>query len=150
MDETISLALTTADLKYRLTPGLWERDETWGLILGYEDVKLSSAQAPLLGAGFFWARSMPKIFDDIMNYIPFMNYSKWVDMDFMYYSVPLKSNLNTGTNFAINFHGKILWTKTLFGEAGFGFKSYEYKDLDIKKYASLQAFYGTMGLGLNF
>lgn len=31
--EIISLKLTTFDLKYRFTPGLWERDETWGLLL---------------------------------------------------------------------------------------------------------------------
>lgn len=146
----VTLALTTLDLKYRFTPGLWERDETWGLILGYEDVKLNAIQAPLLGAGFFWARSMPKIFDDLMSLLPFMNYAKWVDMDFTYYSSPLKKDITPGSNYAVNFHGKILWTKTFFGEAGFGFKSYEYKDLNIKKYASLKAFYGTMGLGLNF
>jgi hypothetical protein len=146
----VTLSLYTLDLKYRFTPGLWERDETWGLIIGYENVKLNEIQAPLLGAGFFWARSMPKIFDDLMNLLPFMKYNKWVDMDFTYYSTSLKKDITPGSNFAINFHGKVLWTKSFYGEAGFGFKSYEYKDLNIKKYASLKAFYGTMGLGLNF
>lgn len=149
-ESAVSLILTTLDLKYRLTPGLWERDETWGLILGYEDVNINSLKAPLLGGGFFWARSMPKLFDELMNYLPFMSYSKWVDMDFMYYKVPLKGNLTAGSNFAINFHGKVLWSRAIFGEAGFGYKSYEYKDLTIKKYTSLQSFYGTIGIGLNF
>jgi hypothetical protein len=146
----ISLQLTTLDLKYRFTPGLWERDETWGAILGAEDVLVNNIHGALAGAGLFWARSMPKIFDDIMNWFPFMSYPKWVDMEMIYYLTPLSNTITTGNSptYSLNFHGKILWTKYFFGEAGFGLKAYDYGT--ETKAVRLQALYGTAGLGLNF
>ncbi len=146
----VSLTQTTLDLKYRLTPGLWERDETWGFILGLQNVKLNQLTSPFIGGGFFWARSMPKVFDRIANWFPFMSYSKWVDMDFMYYSVPLKSGIEPDLNASINFHGKILWAKNIFGEAGFGYKAYGFTDRKLRQKTSFGAFYGTAGLGINF
>lgn len=146
----LSLKLTTIDLKYRLSQGLWERDETWGLILGAEDITINNIHGAFGGAGFFWARSMPEIFDSIMNWFPFMSYPKWVDMEMIYYFAHLTSTVTKGTTptYAVNFHGKILWTKSFFGEAGFGIKAYDYKtETDNVK---LQALYGTAGLGLNF
>lgn len=148
--EPVSLKVSSFDIKYRFTPGLWERDESWGLIGGYEDVYLNSVQAPLLGVGFFWARSMPKLFDDLFNYFVLFQYPKWVDLDFTYYSRPLKQEIESQATFALNFHGKILWTKYFFGEAGFGIKSYDFKDYKQRRISRLQVFYGTFGLGLNF
>ncbi len=148
--EPLTLKLTTFDLKYRLTQGLWERDETWGLLFGAEDILINNIHGSFGGAGFFWARSMPEIFDRIMNWFPYMSYPKWVDMEMIYYLAPLTSNLTPGNtpNYAVNFHGKILWTKFFFGEAGFGIKAYDYKT-EIKN-VKLQALYGTAGLGFNF
>lgn len=79
--EIVTLNLTTFDLKYRFTPGLWERDETWGLIFGYEKILLGKSTAPLIGSGLFWARSMPKIFDRLINYLPFMEYPMGLDIN---------------------------------------------------------------------
>jgi hypothetical protein len=93
---------------------------------------------------------MPKIFNDIANYFPLMDYPKWVDMEFIVYPKSLKKDIQPGANYAINFHGKIIWSKLIFGEAGFGYKAYEYSDLTIRKYTGLRSFYGTMGLGINF
>jgi hypothetical protein len=146
----LSLKLTTFDLKYRFTPGLWDLDETWGLIFGAEDIALNEAKGSFGGGGFFWARSMPEIFDRIMNWFPFMSYPKWVDMEMLYYFLPMNSATKRGpeSTYAVNFHGKILWSKTFFGEAGFGIKAYSYK---VKKQTiGVSALYGTVGLGLNF
>lgn len=151
-DASFVLQLTTFDLKYRFTPGLWERDESWGLILGGEDILINDLHGTFGGAGFFWVRSMPKLFDDIFNWVPFMRYPKWVDMEMIYYFAPLSSKVTTGSTptYAINFHGKVLWAKYFFGEAGFGLKSYSYTDKSHKELVSVQALYGTMGLGFNF
>lgn len=152
----LTLKLTTFDLKYRLTPGLWERDETWGLILGTEDISISNRRGTLAGAGWFWARSMPQVFDDIFNWFPYMSYPKWVDMEMLYYFLPTSNSVKTGTQptYAINFHGKVLWKKYLFGEAGFGIKAYNYVvNPDVKalrENVKMQALYGTIGLGFNF
>lgn len=138
------------NLKYRFTPGLWERDETVGLLFGLEDVSIAFVKGNFAGGGLFWARSMPKIFDDIFNIVPIMRYPKWVDMEFLFYPFPLSSQILKGKSYnaALNFHGKVAWTKTLFGEMGFGLISYNYQT-DIKQ-VKFNAFYGTVGMGYKF
>ncbi len=152
----VPIQLTTLDIKYRLSKGLWERDETWGLIFGMEDVYISNVHGAFSGIGFFWARSMPKIFDDIANWFPFMEYPKWVDMEMIYYPAPMLATIQVGTSptYSINFHGKVLWSKNIFGEAGFGVKGYSYitnlEDKHNQDSVEINAFYGTAGLGINF
>lgn len=157
----------TIDLKYRLNPGLWGRDESWGAILGVQQFEFSFFQTNMLGAGVFWARSMPKVFDDIMNIAPVMRYPKWVDFEFIYYLAAADPQhellspwnqfngvIGTG-NWALNFHGKVQWTKRIFGEAGFGVRQYdlfkERPNEDPRRVRfNYSSFYGTVGLGINF
>lgn len=145
-----NLAVANADLKYRFVPGLWGRDETVGAMLDYQDVSFADIKAPMLGVGAFWGRSMPKVFDELINYVPMMKYPKWVDMEFILYPVSLSKSVNLNLNFALNFHGKVLWTKHWFGEAGFGIKRYAIIDQQHQLQATLNTFYGTFGLGLSF
>lgn len=147
---TADITVINADLKYRLVPGLWNRDETLGAMLDYQDITFSRIKASMIGAGAFWARSMPKVFDDIFNIVPMMRYPKWVDMEFIYYPLSLSSKVSLQTNFAMNFHGKVIWTKHLFGEAGFGIKRYAIIENEVQQRALLTTFYGTVGLGLSF
>ncbi|MFN9067540.1 MAG: hypothetical protein ACK5V3_09945, partial [Bdellovibrionales bacterium] len=152
------LSVLNADLKYRFTPGIWTREESHGAMLSYQDVdvKLDVTQfkVPMVGVGWFWARSMPQVFDDLFNYIPFMRYPKWVDMEFIYYGLSMDSNKVLNSNFALNFHGQILWKNNFFGEAGFGMKRYAFID-KVNSFQSnlgyeLNTLYGTVGLGLKF
>lgn len=154
----------TAEMKYRLSPGLWNRDETWGLMAGYQSVSYDEFKSDMLGAGIFWARSMPKVFDDFLNLAPFMRYPKWVDMEFIYYMQGLKADSRlrnpydtsgAAGNWSLNFHGKVLWGKNVFGEAGFGIKQYDFN----KEFATgtvrklnftFTSFYGTAGMGISF
>lgn len=150
-DSPLTFRLTTVDLKYRFTPGLWERDETWGILVGADDVTINDIKGTFSGAGLFWARSMPKVFDSLCNFIPFFRYPKWVDMELMYYYRSLNDKeikLGKTPNYTVNFHGKILWTKSFFGEAGFGVKTYDYQALFGE--VRLKSFYGTIGLGVDF
>ncbi len=148
---TASLEVMNAELKYRVTPGLWGREETIGPMASYQSVKYGNVSATMLGAGGFWARSMPRIFDDFLNeYIPFMNYPKWVDMEFIYYPLSLNSSVKVDSTLSLNFHGKVLWTQNIFGEAGFGLKRYSFLDQASNTKATLNAFYGTVGLGISF
>jgi hypothetical protein len=158
------LQVNTLDLKYRLTPGLWGRDETWGLIGSFQDVKYNIFHTGMLGGGIFWARSMPKVFDDMLNVLPFLKYPKWMDCEFIYYmqslstSEPLRNPAQGGTgNWALNFHGQIMWTKRFFGEAGFGIKNYDFNHQGTDSGGSFQrlnfdftTFYGTAGIGYKF
>lgn len=143
--------ITTADVKYRLNPGLWNRDESWGLMLSTQKVDYSEFNPTLFGGGVFWARSMPKVFDDILNIAPFMKYPKWVDAEFVFYAASPDKNIKMNVaNFSLNFHGKIMWTKYFFGEAGFGLKSLDFEIKTPQTKFGISNLYGTAGLGLNF
>lgn len=145
-----NLDVMTLDLKYRATPGIWTRDESVGAILAYQNVAFDQVKASMLGVGWFWARSMPKVFDDLFNLLPFMEYPKWVDMEFIYFMNSLNANVRLNNTMALNFHGQVLWRKNIFGEAGFGFKRYAFADSAVGKEAKLNTFYGTVGLGMKF
>ncbi|WP_413582736.1 hypothetical protein [Bdellovibrio sp. HCB288] len=147
--EKVSLNSTEVDLRYRFSQGLWERDETVGAIFAYEALTIGEQKANKMGAGLFWARSMPKAFDDLLNYIPFMKYPKFVDMEYIQFFGSTDSGTKMGNDFLLNFHGKVLWTNNFFGELGFGVKKYDFTNAD-ESGATLSTFYGTVGLGVNF
>jgi hypothetical protein len=146
-----------------LSPGLCGRDETWGLLGSYQQVKYDIFQTGMLGGGVFWARSIPKVFDDLLNLLPFMRSPKWVDCEFIYYmsslnsAYPLRNPAQGGRgNWALNFHGQIMWTQRFFGEAGFGLKNYDfnYESSPSGVFQRLNfnftSFYGTAGIGYKF
>ena len=145
----VDLTSLQVDLRYRFSPGIWERDETVGAILGYEDLSIGDSKVPKLGVGLFWARSMPKSLDRLLNKISFLNHPKFVDMEVVKYFSSMDSDIELGADFFVNFHGKVMWTKQFFGEAGFGMKSYAFTKSDSSG-AELAAFYATLGMGYNF
>jgi hypothetical protein len=148
--EDVSLNVLQADLRYRFDQGLWERDETVGLIAAYETVTMASDVVPKLGAGIFWARSMPRALDTWLSKIPHMNCPKWVDLEFITYFSSPDTDIKLENDFLLNFHGKVLWTPTFFGEAGFGVKNYHFRRDSDESGAKLTTFYGTLGVGINF
>lgn len=147
---TAPLDVLTVDLKYRFIPGLWNRDETVGMMASYQNVNFGVLTAPMVGGGVFWARSMPKLIDDVFNILPLFRYPKWVDVEFIYYAQSMDKNITLNSSMSLNFHGKVLWTNNLFGEAGFGIKRYAFVDTSVNQKADLNTFYGTVGMGLSF
>lgn len=148
--EDVKLSALEADFRYRFTPGLWERDETVGLIGAFESVSLGTDNVPKMGVGLFWARSMPRSIDKWFSKLPYMNHPKWVDMELITYLASTDSDVKLQGDFALNFHGKVLWTPSFFGEAGFGMKNYQYEFQSTGYGAKITTFYGTLGLGINF
>lgn len=138
------------DLKYNLIPGIWNRDELFGIIMSFQNVNVSGYPVNLGGTGLFWARTMPKVFDDFFNIVPFMRYSKYVDMDLIYYPLALTSTAKANPSYSLNFHGKVFWSRRVFGEAGFGLKQYKYVDNSSNVQIEFATAYGTMGLGMLF
>ncbi|OYZ22874.1 MAG: hypothetical protein B7Y39_07335 [Bdellovibrio sp. 28-41-41] len=145
-----NLTSLIGDIKYRFTPGVWTRDASMGIMFGYQDIVFGDFNATMAGGGWFWARSMPRVLDNIFNWVPFMRYPKWVDVEVIYYFSPLKSNITLNSPFSVNFHGQILWSKSFFGEAGFGLKRYAFIDKTLNQEVELNTFYGTVGLGVKF
>ncbi len=142
---------TSADLKYRLVPGVWEKDATVGLIAGFQSVTFNSTSLPMYGVGAFWARPMPEFFDRIFNVIPWFRYPKWVDMELISYLIAADSKYNLGTNYVLNFHGKMLFTRQFFMEGGMSIRQTEFK-LTTSSLAPTTGslLTGTLGFGYNF
>jgi hypothetical protein len=143
------------DLKYHLLPGLWHRDELVGIMLSAERISISGLTVMLMGGGAYWARTMPKIFDDLFNLLPLMEYPKYVDMEFIYYPISLTSGTSGGLSFCLNFHGRVIWTQRFYGEIGFGIRSYQFVTPSQTRSGqtaniSLLTSYGTAGLGFIF
>tara|TARA_B110001454_G_scaffold219185_2_gene251005 strand:+ start:27604 stop:29478 length:1875 start_codon:yes stop_codon:yes gene_type:complete len=143
-----SLQSQSLSLKYRLTPGLWNWDESLGVIFSYQRIKFETMDTPLVGVGVFWARSMPLAFDAVFNLVPIFRYPKWVDMDFVYLPASLDTKIKSNGSMALNFHGKVLWTKKMYGEAGFGYKAFNLENEFVG--SEVRSLYLTVGLGLNF
>lgn len=142
---------TSVNLRYRLSPGVWNYDETLGVLIGYQSFTLLNTRFPMAGFGVFWSRSMPKFFDDLLNYIPLLRKKKWVNVDLTYFNTPLdKDKVAKKLNYKLNFYGKVLWTDRFFTEIGFGMRTH---DLEIKSDETelqFQTYYGAVGLGLDF
>lgn len=148
--EATNFTMSAMDIKYRFSAGLWGRDESFGMIASLQDMTYGIAKSRAIGYGAFWARSMPQVFDRLFNYIPWFRYQKWVDMELILYPTSLLSTTQIERNYALNFHGKILWTENFFGEAGFGRKEFIYSDTIALSQARMETFYGTFGVGVNF
>lgn len=146
----LDLKALHSNLRYRFTPGVWNRDETVGATLGFTSVTYRTSQANLLGLGMLWARTMPRIFDDLLNLVPFFRYPKWVDMEGIFYFLPLESNIKTNGTFSLTFHGKMFLRPEFFIEAGFGIKRYSYSDSIARRDATTNMLFGTGGVGYNF
>lgn len=147
---SINLSSTIFNLKYRFTPGLWMRDESYGLILSTETISLSSLQMQKVGIGFLWARSMPKFFDDIFNVVSLLRKQKWVDFEFIKYVSPLSSGGSIGNDYALNFHGKMMVSDKAYTDVGFGLKRYDIGFPTDETSATIYTIYGTVGLGYIF
>ncbi|RYZ68532.1 MAG: hypothetical protein EOP09_09355, partial [Proteobacteria bacterium] len=52
---TAGISVLNVDLKYRFSPGLWNRDESLGAMLDYQSIQFGEINAPMIGAGAFWA-----------------------------------------------------------------------------------------------
>ncbi len=153
--EEFSVGHSNFDLKYRFSPGVWGYDESWGAILGVQNVTYADPKneinesVPMVGGGFFWARSMPQLFDSLFNLIPFLRYPKWVDLDFTYYAIST-GKIELKTNYLLNFHGKVFWSRHVFGEGGITFKQIDFLNPESQSKVSTLIVLGKFGVGVNF
>ena len=147
----VAWAATNVDLKYRLNSGVWGLHETLGIIASYQQNTLGDLSGGSIGAGVFWAKSMPEFFDRLISWLPYMDYPKWVDMDFIIYPVGIENATTIPQPmWSLNFHGKILWSPSFFGELGFGMKQVDLVSATADLQFKFGAAYMTAGIGLQF
>ena len=142
--------VANVDAKYNLVRGVWNRDELFGLIGSLQNASINNTGGLMSGFGGYWARTMPKIFADIFNLIPYLDYAKYVDVELIFYPVSLTQGLSTGTTSALNFHGKVFWTRRIYGEMGFGIRRYDFRDTNKNTAVAIATAYGNVGLGVVF
>ncbi len=147
---TESLSGYEFDLKYRFTQGLWTRDETFGATANYNKVKVRAFSAAMIGPGLFWARSMPKGLDDLLNHIPFLRAPKWIHLTAIYYTSTLDSNVTLNTSASVQLRAQVLWSKQFFGEIGMGYRKINFTDTAQQQEVKFETFNGTLGLGFKF
>ncbi len=66
-NEDVDLKVAQADIRYRLSPGLWEKDRDFGFdccLRNNDDEEILMRQNR---AGIFWARSMPQGLDYLLS-----------------------------------------------------------------------------------
>jgi hypothetical protein len=139
-----------ADLKYNLVRGIWNRDQLFGLIGSVQHVGIAGLSANMIGIGGYWARTMPKLFADLFEKFPLLDYSKYVDVEFVYYPVSTEGGITTSTSYNLNFHGKVFWTSRVYGEAGFGIRQYGFADPSQNAKIEFATAYGNIGMGIIF
>lgn len=148
--EDVALKSLQLDLRYRLTPGVWSKTPTWGLIGSYENITIGEVTAPNLGLGVFWTNPMPGLVDKHLNRLSFLNHPKWINIEFINYLASMDSDIDLGSNYSLNVQGKMLFRERYVGEAGFGAKKYYYTEKSTLEGASLTMLFATLGLGITF
>lgn len=146
-DEVYNLQLNQIEGRWFLKSGVWNIEETFGMLGALYQFKYNGVQTMQPGVGLFWGRSLPHILDRMLRWMPWFKYPKYVDMDLNY--IPKHSPFALD-NYIMNFHGKMFFPNQFFLEAGisvFRFSAYN-SSTDIK--SDLNATSGTLGLGYMF
>jgi hypothetical protein len=145
-----TLNLASVNLDFNILSGVWNFDEIFGVMASVANVGINSSSVSVMGGGAYWARSMPKIFDDILNVLPVLRYRKYVDMDVVVYPVAFGTTAKLSTSLDVNFHGKIFWTPRFFGDAGIGAKHFSVYGHSSGSVVYFNAVHGLVGLGFQF
>lgn len=146
----VEISSSVLDLKYRFQPGLWGRDESFGAMLTNHQFTFDEYKLNLLGLGVFWARSMPVFFDELFNVIPFFRYPKWVSAEWVSFFKNSDSNLRMKSCYHLNFYGKVMWTPVIYGDLGFGIRTYDFEDLKESRNPKMSLYFLTLGMGYIF
>jgi len=141
------LGLTQGEFRILLRKAVWNIEETFGLLGAVYHFNYANTVATSPGIGFFWGRSMPNIFDQLIRWIPWFKYPKYTDLDFTY--IPPHHHKAAG-NLVLNFHGKMFFPNNVFFEGGLSYYQFSTYNTSIKQTTTLQVFVGTVGLGYMF
>jgi hypothetical protein len=144
----INLTQVNLSLKYRLSPGVVNKDETWGLGLAYQSVTYSSAPASMLGAEVFWNHPIFKIVDNVFNKVKWFRNPKWLEAYLQIYPLPV-SSVTLGTNFNFSLKVKIFFKPRFFYDLGVGLSSFNYTKAQTY-IVNTGSVAGTLGLGYIF
>ncbi len=148
--DKVKLESLEAELRYRLSPGLWWRDESVGFYAAYDSLKIGELSTPMMGAGVFWSRSMPRAIDDWMNKASFFNHPKWVSADFVNYFSSMDSNYSLTQNYGFNMSAKMMSSPGFFWELALGVRRNGFERKTDDASVTLTTINGSLGVGIDF
>lgn len=112
--------VSTADLKYRFSPGVWNREESFGFKVGYQSMNYRSVEGAFIGAGAFWTMPSKGLVDKALNVVPVFRKQKVLDIQAMYYPLLVRTRGTLGLNYDLRMNGKIFLKPDFFVEIGLG------------------------------
>jgi hypothetical protein len=156
-----TLNYSILDLNYRLNPGIWSWDESWGLTFSSAQMSYNVFKTDMLGVGIFLGRSMPTWLDDVINYMPVFRKPKWVNIEYIYYPISQTTgisfyDLGSGYgNWILSASSKIMWTNQFFSELAIGMRQADFAQsfsdgLYTRQRFQFTSIYGSIALGANF
>jgi hypothetical protein len=146
-DPLYDLKLTQGEVRFLLNPAVWNIQETFGILGAAYQFEYVNTPVTAPGIGFFWGRSMPNIFDQLLRWIPWFKFPKYTDLDFTF--IP-PHHPKADANFVMNFHGKMFFPNNVFFEGGISYYQFSTYNENQRRTTTLQAFVGTVGLGYMF
>jgi len=144
-----TLTSVNADIKYRFTPGIWNQDESFGILAAYQSLTFESAPVSMAGIGAFWVRPMPSLVDRLFNKVKWFRYPKVIDVEIEYFPMSLTSGTTVGTNFNAIVHGKLFVKPNFFVEGAVGIKEYNYSQASVFQ-TQITTLFGSGGVGWDF
>lgn len=149
--EALSLNVMQVDLRYRLSPGLWGRDETVGLIAFYNSATIGELVMPTQGVGLFWSRPLPELLERWISRISFLSSSStWMNLEISKSLVSMDSNYDLRDSYDAHIEGRLYLNPRFYTELSFGAKKYNFVRNDDGAGANLFTSYGSLGAGFEF
>lgn len=141
------LKLTQGELRLLLGRGVWNIEQTWGLLAAGYQFEYFNFPVTTPGVGFFWGRSLPNVVDRLFRWSSWFKFPKYTDLDFTY--IP-PHHPRADYSYVMNFHGKMFLPNQTFFEAGISFYQFSNFDEVRRSKRTLEAVAGTVGFGYMF
>jgi hypothetical protein len=136
------------DIKYRLTPGLQETDDTAIVSLSHERLHFLGKTGQFFGVGLAYDSHLPRFVDMLINWIPFFDFPKRIELGASYHPFILGSGNTVSSNWLLYLEGKMFFTPRLYLFARPQLIDVHY--VADQAAVDLKAFFGQAGLGYLF
>lgn len=136
---------TRVDLKYRLTAGLQEHDDGFIVSLSNQNIRATKSSHSFLGIGAEYSTTMPRILDLLINWIPFLDYPKRVDLGVFYYPLIFGAQNSVQTNWLYFIEPKMYFTSRFYIFGRVQQSHYKFEASNRKFNSTLFVGYGGFG-----
>jgi hypothetical protein len=123
---SVSYLSVNIDIRYALKQGLWNHDEMHGPLISYQSLNFVAASGAMIGLGYFWNNSLPKVIDQVLNEVRWLRYPKVFELEADYYRLAGSSSTALGLDFNLLANLKMFIRPTVFAQLGLGYRYYDF------------------------